>query len=192
MRDQGSLTHDPLDARQFEIAVRRLADSGGQDNTISIGRLLADIAKNAHLLTRQRFVKGYEDETEQREWAREMSVEQADRDWRRFGGDGDAFDATKVAPDLEQLKVTVNSVAAFADRQVAHIDRRGVKQSPTFAELDKAIEVLGEVLGMYSVLIKGSRMAFYEPTIQDDWKSPFRRPIFESFPPRRQIPGSVG
>ena len=68
----------------------------------------------------------------------------------------------KIPDPLERLRSTAASVSGFADRTIAHIDKRGVKDQPTFAELDRAVGTLGVVLGRYSVLVRGSQLAFYD------------------------------
>ena len=160
------------------IAVRRLAEENGQRHTISLGRLVTDIRDNAGLLTRQRFVGRLENPNEARAWARRSALDEAAREWEVFCGRGESFDQSLATSDLERLRVASATVAAFADRTIAHIDDRGVRPPATFSDLDHAIETMSDVLGSFAVRVNGSRLAFYEPAIQQDWKSPFRRGMF--------------
>ncbi len=161
------------------IAVRRIASETTDDHAISLGRLLTDIGANCGLITQKQFVARYEEPNDTEEWRQRAARQQGEHDWMVLGGPGDALNAERVAEDLERLRSTAASVSGFADRTIAHIDKRGVKDQPTFAELDRAVGTLGVVLGRYSVLVRGSQLAFYEPAIQLDWRSPFRRPVFE-------------
>lgn len=162
------------------MAVRRLADPNAKDNdSHSIGALIDDIGKQPGVMTRERWVSR-DREPDPRPGADEELRKLLARNFDKTFGDGSGgLDPGKVAADLATLKARSEAVAAFASRTVAHIDRRGMEELPTFDDLDKAIDVVGEMYKRYFLLIDGASLLEVAPVIQHDWKAPLRRPIFE-------------
>lgn len=166
------------------MAVRRLADQSKRDKTsVSLWRLIDDIRKQRDVWTRERYVDLFiKDETraEARRSLRRVAGEEFDE---TFGDDGSGrIDPERLEEDLAMLRSQAGRVTDFADRLVAHIDRRGVDELPTFADLDAAIDVCGHVFKRYHLLLHASSWLRLEPTIQEDWKAPFRQPLFDSTP----------
>lgn len=78
-----------------------------------------------------------------------------------------------VQYDMDTLKQTAHIVSRWADENVAHMGRtRSV--SPTFNDLDTAINSLGSVLQKYYLVLTGGYLPEVTPAIADDWKRPFR------------------
>jgi hypothetical protein len=163
------------------MAVRRLAVDTGQRQEISLGILVADIAANPCAITRNDFLARYEDNDDDRDWAREDWLRIGQETWDRDWGDPQTgcLNVAAIQADLELLRSTAEKVKGFTDRTVAHIDSRGAKNLPTFNDLDLAIDTLGRLFKKYAALITGSGWAHLEPTMQGDWKRPFREPLFE-------------
>lgn len=167
------------------MAVRRLADVGGQRQTIALGRLIADLIANSKVLNREVIVARYTHDDDPREWAREDWRRRGEEFWQTEWADAeDDLDVVKLRADVAALTSAADKVASFADRVVAHIDSRGAHDIPTFADLDDAINLIGDLFKRYSSLIDGKGWAFLEPAIQGDWKAPFRRAVFEPIPDR--------
>lgn len=159
------------------MAVRRVVDPTDKQS-VSLGRLLADIVNQHTVLTRERYVAMHED-GDDREWARKDRKRRAVEVFNEYWGDGtDALDPAKVAADLEELKVLSREVRSFATKTVAHIDRRGVNALPTFDNLDTAIEVVADTFKRYALLLTASSWVDLVPVIQNDWRATFRRPLF--------------
>ena len=165
------------------MAVRRLAVDTGQRQEISLGILLADIAENPCTITRADFLAGYDKHDDDRDWAREDWLRLGRETWDRDWGDAETgcLDVARIKADLDLLRSTAEKVRGFADRTVAHIDSRGVKDLPTFNDLDLSIDTLGALFKRYAALLTGSGWAYLEPTMQGDWKRPFRKPLFDSY-----------
>lgn len=165
------------------MAVRRLAVEAGQRQEISLGMLLRDIVPSPCAITRSTFLARYDKQDEDREWARKDWLRVGQEAWDRDWGDltADCLDVARIKADIDLLTSTAEKVRAFADRTVAHIDSRGVNELPTFGELDLAIDTLGALFTKYAALLTGSGWAYLEPTMQGDWKRPFREPLFSSY-----------
>lgn len=162
------------------IAVRRLADPNAKANdSHSIGALIEDIHKHPAVMTRERWTKR-DREPDPRPGADDNMLKILSRNYdSTFGDRSGGLDVGKVAADLATLKSRSEAVAAFASRTVAHIDRRGMKQLPTFDDLDDSIDVVGDMYKRYYLLIDGASLLDVAPAIQHDWKQPLRRPLFE-------------
>ena len=105
----------------------------------------------------------------------EMGRERFDEEW----GDGSgALDPARVQADIDALTDASSKVSALADRTIAHIDKRGFADEVTFGDLDRAIDEIGRVFQRYRELVVGSPLMTLEPTIQGDWKAPFRSALF--------------
>lgn len=89
------------------------------------------------------------------------------------GRNGVALDADTIDQDIATLKAeSTKKVARWADENVAHIGVNRTVQ-PTFGDLDQAIDMLGQLLQKYYLLIEGGHLLTAIPDIQGDWKAPF-------------------
>jgi hypothetical protein len=67
-------------------------------------------------------------------------------------------------------------VKRYVDRLVAHWDRRGLKELPTFDELNAALDVISEVFVEWAQWLTASHRAVMVPVFQYDWEAPLRVP----------------
>ncbi|MFH0829425.1 MAG: hypothetical protein V1907_04625 [Candidatus Kerfeldbacteria bacterium] len=134
--------------------------------SISLAKLLAEISKQPNLVTRQDYIKLYE--------GSKTSIF-ADKTFDKFAGTGkNEIDSVLVAKDLEQLRKAVRSCEHYADRSLAHIDKRGSKKIPTFLEVNNALEILEKLIIRYELLLTAAGWTGLTPTFQYNWKSIFK------------------
>lgn len=153
------------------MAVRRLAYRGGDDKSRSLAQLVAELIATPEVLTGDRHAEMYESTV----LGAEMGRERFDEEW----GDGSgALDPARLQADIDALTDASSKVSALADRTIAHIDKRGFADEVTFGDLDRAIDEIGRVFQRYRELVVGSPLMTLEPTIQGDWKAPFRSALF--------------
>lgn len=137
-------------------------------NSISFARLLKEICDIPQVLSRTRFVSLYKGST---------AEQFADRDFDKFAGKaGSHVDPDLVNFDLEKLKKKAKECEKYADRRVAHFDRRAIKNIPTFADLDDYIDFLEELIRKYYLLFRATSLVSILPVYQYDWKAIFREP----------------
>lgn len=135
-------------------------------DSVSLAGLLGDMAANANLLTRARFVAMYD--VDDRHHAENV--------FDRYVHPGaDTLDATAVRADIAKLKGLAQTCEAYADRFLAHRDRRGVTTHPTYAELNQAIAWAEELLEKYFLQLTGNSVEMV-PVFDTTWKLVFDRP----------------
>lgn len=158
------------------MAVRRLADDRADGPTVSLGRLLGDLERNPAVMNRDRYVSmhttGEEDDAT-------FWIKQAQTVFdERFGDSNWEFSRTKNHDRLDRLTAASQAISDFADRFIAHLDSRKLAELPTYEDLDMAIHEVGEVLKEITLLLTAASLVDAEPTIQEDWKRPFREALF--------------
>lgn len=85
------------------------------------------------------------------------------------------IEPSQIDVDIETLKKETALITRWADESVAHMGRTH-SANPTFDQLDEAVDLLGEMLKKYYLLITGGYLARVQPVIQEDWRAPFRQP----------------
>ena len=81
-----------------------------------------------------------------------------------------------VNSDLRELSRTASKVEDFADRFIAHHDKRRSKELPTFNEVDACLDVLDKLYVKYHLIFHASSMDSLMPTYQYDWQEIFEVP----------------
>ena len=89
--------------------------------------------------------------------------------------DRDHIDPDMVARDLASLRKTADSCEGFADRRLAHSDKRQVYPHPSFSELDRCIDLIKELAEKYRLILTAENVSL-TPSISEDWKAVFRVP----------------
>ena len=129
-------------------------------DSISLVGLLKDIIENPSVLSRERFVKLYK--TNMQSIANRIFDERFSIRYPNH------IDPVIVQQDLDELKAHGDTVEAFADKRLAHWDKKQ-PVVPTFGELDACIDCLKELTIKYRLLFRAEdlRNRFVPPFITD-------------------------
>ena len=129
-------------------------------DSFSFVGLLEDIIENPSVLSRKRFVKLYK--------ANMQSIANRIFDERFSIGYPNHIDPTIVQQDLDELKTHGDKVEAFADKRLAHWDKKQ-PVIPTFGELDACIDCLKELTIKYLLLFRAEDLTncFVPPFITE-------------------------
>ena len=160
-------------ARSQAMAVRRQTDVSGQ--SVTLGRLLHEMDGDRSRLSRQRWVGQYE-------WGHQG---RGDDDFDRWAyldpeepdesESGQELSALVISHDIERLNVAAAGVRDHVDRVIAHADEKPSTWCLTFGQLDRAIDVLGEVFSTYYTLLTCTALAQLYAVPQYDRLAPFRQ-----------------
>jgi hypothetical protein len=151
------------------IGLRRQLKTDPQ--SISLALLLKEITETPEVLSRKYYISLYEG----------SAVEDlADKDFDRVSAPGlPHIDGSKVLADLQRLREATERCEDFADRRVAHWDKRKPKSPPTYNEVDACIDLLDELFVKYQLTFHAQASETLLPTWQYDWKEIFRTPWIE-------------
>jgi len=148
------------------------------EDSISFAKLQKEIYHTPEILSRKRFFDLYKGTTVER-FAKSIgsTVEQFDsRDFDKFAGKrGIYVDPELIKLDFEKLKSKAQKCEKYADRRVAHFDKRGMDSIPTFADLDNCIDFLEILMKKYYFLFRAGHLSIL-PVSQNkyDWKAIFK------------------
>jgi hypothetical protein len=137
--------------------------------SISFARLLSEIESYPDKISRHYFYKLYKG----------YSVEfLADNDFNQFCvNSGDPYiSSVMVHNDLIDLRKVVCLCEEFADKMIAHRDKRAPKTLPTFKDADDAIDFLDKLYVKYHLIFHAAAMQSLMPVYQYDWQQIFDYP----------------
>ena len=148
------------------IGLRRQLKSG--DQSISMSRLFEEMIETPEILTRAYFVKLYEDS---------VVEDFADKDFNKFADPSARhIDPSLVEADLARLRAASRRCEDFADKRVAHRDKKPPKELPTYNDVHACIDLLNGLYSRYYLLFHACSMDTLLPVYQGDWEAVFRVP----------------
>jgi hypothetical protein len=142
------------------------------EDSISITRLFEEMIATPQIFQRSYYTEKYKGS---------IVEDFADNDFDKFAVQGSPHINPKlIADDLARLKDTCKRCEDFADKRIAHRDKREPKDLPTFVEVDMCIALLDELYIKYYLLFHASSMNTLLPTWQYDWQAIFQIPWIPS------------
>ncbi len=138
-----------------------------QKDSISFAGLLEDIAENPAELSRCYFESLHLDSASR-------NIMKVVDDFKRYADPNNTYVSPQMVKiDLDELKKVVKACEDFADRRIAHHDRREPETVPTFKELDECIKLLGKTYVKYHLLFYNVGIGELVPPFPYGWKSIF-------------------
>jgi hypothetical protein len=136
--------------------------------TVSLARLLDEVAHYPGVMTRQRHLDV---------WTDPEFVELAHANFDLFSGarERDGIDVALVRADLARLEQLGGVVQGYVNDAITHTADQTVHAVPTFDQLNAAIDAIGDLVKKYASFLKAVTLWQFEPIIQEDWRAPFRR-----------------
>jgi len=149
-------------AQALSMAVRRQVKRN--PDSISLLGLLEEIRDNVTLFTKDRALEG-------------LDQAFAPRFLTEFGilsdSSGDHLSSAVVDSDIKELQSSAATLEGYADRVIAHLDKRQPKSWPQYQDLNKALDTLERLLYRYMFLVDrsigGSLVAGFDDA---DWRRP--------------------
>ena len=142
------------------MGVRRQAKSEKQ--AISLARLLEEMSANPELLSRAHWKRLFEEH---------LLESRADAFFDQLAGVGAAHvSADEIRNDLAQLKKIVASCEKFADKRIAHHDRGTPPASPTFDDLNNALDEIARLVHKYYKFVTAKDIATFVPIGSENWR----------------------
>lgn len=83
-------------------------------------------------------------------------------------------DITQLQAELTQFKLCAETFEQFADRVIAHNDKRPPLHTPTYNQVHEAIDAMDRLSIQCSLAAGGNSTETCEPTVQDGWLVIFR------------------
>jgi hypothetical protein len=149
------------------LAVRR--HSREHKDAITLAGLLEQMEKCAPQFTFEfflgRFPGGSEDHFTQK------------ASFKYVSHDGRAASGALIRQDIEELQRLTTKVEGFVDKELAHLDKKGLVVPVTFNELDDALDALDRMACKYLTLLTGGYRDTLAATIQEPWAEIFKAPL---------------
>ena len=159
------------------IAIRRQIKFDKQ--SISFVRLLTEIIKTPCVFSRERFVNLYRTGMKNKEdRAEDFANKTFDRHFSGGCTNYNYIDPTFVQKDLDALKKYGIKLEDYADKRIAHYDKKAPKTMPTFNELDACIDWLEKLAIKYTLLFEGRDLGenLVIEFLEDYWEEIFSQP----------------
>jgi hypothetical protein len=148
------------------IGIRRQVKIDKQ--SISFARLLSEISQDPKRITRKYFVSLYKDS---------VVEDIADNDFDKFCGADPSYISQKmVEDDLDSLRRVANKCEDFADKRVAHRDKRDPKSLLKFGDVDDCIDFFDNLYCKYHLIFHAEWTGSLKPSYLTDWEAIFDHP----------------
>jgi hypothetical protein len=165
--DHDNVFYDLLDngyANIGAMGIRRQVKINSQ--SISLARLLEDIRKNPELVSIENYRTLYHGPIK----------ELAESHFEEFKAqDRDHIAPDMIERDIASLREAARSCEGFADRRLAHSDKRKVNPHPNLSDLHNCIDLIRELAEKYRLILTAQNVSLAS-SILDDWKAVFRVP----------------
>jgi hypothetical protein len=146
-----------------------------KDDAISLVRIMSQMRDCAAQLTLdfylERFPRNPDYDVPWQEWT-----------FKQISEDGRVASTTIIDAHIGELKRLTTEIEAFADKTLAHRDKKGYSGKVTFNDLDAAVDALDDIACKYISVLTGKGYSSLQATIVFDWKRIFRVPWREPAP----------
>ena len=148
-------------------------------DSISFAKLLQEICDTPKILSRERFFANFKGTiTEKIAKLMESTIEKYEsKKFDQFVGKTVNYvDPELIKLDLKELKSKAQKCEEYADRRIAHLDKKIICNIPTYDELDNCIDYLEILMKKYYLLFRASPLKYILPANKNnnDWKEIFR------------------
>jgi hypothetical protein len=136
------------------------------DDTISLSNLFREMIEAPYLVSRNYYRQLYKDS---------VIAELADKDFDQFAdATAPQIKVSLICDDLTRLLGHASLIEKYGDKVVAHRDKRGAKELPTYADLDACIHLLDDLYCKYHLMFHAGNYATLLPERQYDHEAIYR------------------